>query len=76
MCLRKTSTINVYINVIYKLNIYYSVYRSKEILQITIIEINYQRFVNEFINDFVNDFINDFANDFINDFATICQRVY
>ena len=37
MCLRKTSTIDVYINIIY---IYYSVYRSREILQIIIIEIN------------------------------------
>ena len=37
MCLRKTSTISVYINVIY---IYYSVYRSRETLQIVVIEIN------------------------------------
>ena len=37
MCLRKISTIDVYIEVIC---IYYSVYRSKEILQMTVIEIN------------------------------------
>ena len=51
MCLRKTSTIDVYIEVIC---IYYSVYESRETLQITVIEINtiynafltiYQRFV-------------------------------
>ena len=37
MCLKKTSTIDVYIEVIC---IYYSVYRCREILQITITEIN------------------------------------
>ena len=49
MCLRKTSTINVYINIVYKLDIYYSVYRSKDILQITVIEINCQRFINDLL---------------------------
>ena len=45
MYLRKALTINVYITIIY---IYYSVYRSREILQITIITIC-QRCVNDFI---------------------------
>ena len=61
MCLRKTSTINVYIEVIY---ICYSVYRSRETLQIIVIEMNivynvlltiYQRFYDDLL--FINDFI-------------------
>ena len=57
MCLRKTSTINVYIEVIY---ICYSVYRSREILQIIIIEIN-----------IVYNVLSTICQRFINDFATI-----
>ena len=49
MCLRKASIISVYINIIY---ICYSVYRSRGILQITIIEIN--TLCNGFVNEFIN----------------------
>ena len=56
MCLRKTSTIDVYIEVVY---IYYSVYRSRETLQMAVIEINAVKYITS-------------CQRFVNDFATIC----